>query len=74
MPSSAGLPLLWGIGAAGCMPPMSAYFATVFRLTRNTRAISNLEAYIVHWNTRRRQKGLKGLTPEEFRSQSLMAV
>lgn len=34
----------------------------------------DLEAYIVHWNTRRRQKGLKGLTPEEFRSQSLMAV
>lgn len=33
-----------------------------------------LEAYMVHWNTRRRQKGLKGLTPEEFRSQSLMAV
>ena len=34
----------------------------------------DLEAYIVHWNTRRRQKALKGLTPEEFRSQSLMAV
>ena len=30
--------------------------------------------YIVHWNTRRRQKKLKGLTPEEFRSQSLMAA
>ena len=31
----------------------------------------DLEAYIVHWNTRRRQKRLKGLTPEEFRNQSL---
>ena len=29
-----------------------------------------LEAYIVHWNTRRRQVKLKGLTPEEFRNQS----
>lgn len=74
MPSSAGLPLLWGIGAAGDMSSMLAYFATVFRLTRSTRGISDLEDYIVHWNTRRRQKGLKGLTPEEFRSQSLMAV
>ncbi|MEF2830289.1 MAG: IS3 family transposase, partial [Senegalimassilia anaerobia] len=26
-----------------------------------------------HWNTRRRQVKLKGLTPEEFRSQSLVA-
>ena len=33
----------------------------------------DLEAYIVHWNTRRRQKRLKGLTPEEFRNQSLVA-
>ena len=32
-----------------------------------------LEAYIVHWNTRRRQVKLKGLTPEEFRNQSLAA-
>ncbi|MBQ6651729.1 MAG: IS3 family transposase, partial [Atopobiaceae bacterium] len=24
-----------------------------------------------HWNTRRRQVKLKGLTPEEFRNQSL---
>ena len=32
----------------------------------------DLEAYIVHWNTRRRQKRLKGLTPEEFRNQSLV--
>ena len=31
----------------------------------------DLEAYIVHWNTRRCQKKLKGLTPEEFRNQSL---
>ena len=30
-----------------------------------------LEECIVHWNTRRRQVRLKGLTPEEFRSQSL---
>ena len=32
-----------------------------------------LEEYIVHWNTRRRQVRLKGLTPEEFRGQSLAA-
>lgn len=32
-----------------------------------------LEAYIVHWNTRRRQAKLKGLTPEEFRCQSQAA-
>ena len=31
----------------------------------------DLEAYIAHWNTRRRQVKLKGLTPEEFRNQSL---
>lgn len=43
LPSSAGLPLLWGIGAAGDMSSMSAYFATVFRLTWSTRAISDLE-------------------------------
>ncbi|MBQ6650206.1 MAG: IS3 family transposase, partial [Atopobiaceae bacterium] len=30
----------------------------------------DLDAYIVHWNTRRRQVKLKGLTPEEFRNQS----
>ena len=34
----------------------------------------DLEAHIVHWNTRRRQKKLKRLAPEEFRSQSLMAA
>ncbi|MEF2830244.1 MAG: IS3 family transposase, partial [Senegalimassilia anaerobia] len=33
----------------------------------------DLDAYVVHWNTRRRQVKLKGLTPEEFRSQSLVA-
>lgn len=32
-----------------------------------------LKEYIVHWNTRRRQVKLKGLTPEEFRNQSLVA-
>ena len=31
------------------------------------------DEYIIHWNTRRRQVKLKGLTPEEFRSQSLVA-
>jgi putative transposase len=31
-----------------------------------------LEAYIVHWNTKRRQVKLKGLTPVEFRNQSLV--
>lgn len=33
-----------------------------------------LEEYIVHWNTRRRQVRLKGLTPEEFRHQSQCAA
>ncbi|WP_333524604.1 IS3 family transposase [Bifidobacterium pseudocatenulatum] len=30
-----------------------------------------LDAYIIHWNTRRRQIRLEGHTPEEFRSMSL---
>jgi putative transposase len=30
---------------------------------------ADLEAYIIFWNTRRRQKALDGLTPEEFRNQ-----
>ena len=34
---------------------------------------ADLEAYIVHWNTRRRQVKLKGLTPEEFRNQPFAA-
>ena len=34
----------------------------------------DLDAYVVHWNTRRRQAKLKGLTPEEFRNQSLGLV
>ncbi|MBR1830262.1 MAG: IS3 family transposase, partial [Atopobiaceae bacterium] len=34
----------------------------------------DLDAYLVHWNTRRRQVKLKGLTPEEFRNQSLGLV
>lgn len=33
----------------------------------------DLDAYVVHWNTRRRQVKLKGLAPEEFRGQSLAA-
>ena len=33
----------------------------------------DLDAYVIHWNTRRRQAKLKGLTPEEFRNQSLVA-
>ena len=33
----------------------------------------DLNAYVIHWNTRRRQVKLKGLTPEEFRNQSLAA-
>ena len=33
----------------------------------------DLDDYIVHWNTKRRQVKLKGLTPEEFRNQSLAA-
>ena len=35
---------------------------------------ADLDAYVVHWNTRRRQVKLKGLTPEEFRNQSLQAA
>lgn len=31
----------------------------------------DLEAYIHHWNHARRQVGLKGLTPVEFREQAL---
>ncbi len=31
---------------------------------------ADLEAYIIFWNTRRRQKALDGLTPEEFRNQA----
>ena len=34
----------------------------------------DLEEYIVHWNTSRRQVRLKGLTPEEFRNQSPCAA
>ena len=34
---------------------------------------ADLDAYVIHWNTRRRQVKLKGLTPEEFRSQPLVA-
>ena len=34
---------------------------------------ADLDAYVVHWNTRRRQVKLRGLTPEEFRSQPLAA-
>ncbi len=30
-----------------------------------------LDAYIMYWNTRRRQEKLEGHTPEEFRSMSL---
>ncbi len=33
----------------------------------------DLDDFVVHWNTRRRQVKLKGLTPEEFRRQSLAA-
>ena len=35
---------------------------------------ADLDAYVVHWNTRRRQARLKGLTPEGFRDQALKAV
>ncbi len=34
---------------------------------------ADLDAYVTHWNTRRRQVKLKGLTLEEFRSQPLAA-
>ena len=32
---------------------------------------ADLDGYVVHWNTRRFQVKLRGLAPEEFRSQSL---
>lgn len=35
---------------------------------------ADLEAYIHHWNHVRRQVGLKGLTPVEFREQALREV
>ena len=35
---------------------------------------SDLDEYLVHWNTRRRQVKLKGLTPEEFGNQALTGV
>ena len=34
---------------------------------------TGLDAYMVHWNTKRRQKQLEGHTPEEFRNMSLIA-
>lgn len=34
---------------------------------------SNLDAYVAHWDTMRRQVKLKGLTLEEFRRQPLIA-
>lgn len=34
---------------------------------------SNLDAYVAHWNTMRRQVKLRGLTLEEFRRQPLIA-
>ncbi|PLS30452.1 integrase core domain-containing protein, partial [Bifidobacterium margollesii] len=34
---------------------------------------TGLNEYIIHWNTRRRQRRLEGRTPEEFRSMSLAA-
>ena len=35
---------------------------------------ADLEAYIVHWNTRRRQAALGGLTPAEFRERCMAAA
>ena len=34
---------------------------------------ADLDAYVMYWNTQRRQVKLKGLTSEEFRNQSLVA-
>ena len=34
---------------------------------------ADLDAYVMYWNTQRHQVKLKGLTPEEFRNQSLVA-
>lgn len=34
---------------------------------------NELDAYIIHWNTKRRQIRLEGHTPEEFRNMSLKA-
>nr|WP_314337974.1 IS3 family transposase [Schaalia odontolytica] len=32
---------------------------------------ADLDAYITHWNTTRRQVKIKGLTPAEYRDQAL---
>ncbi|ERH14928.1 hypothetical protein HMPREF1978_01406, partial [Actinomyces graevenitzii F0530] len=32
---------------------------------------ADLDAYVTHWNTQRRQVKLKGLTPAEYRDQAL---
>ena len=37
----------------------------------NERLKADLDAYITHWNTTRRQVKLKGLTPAEYRDQAL---
>ncbi|MDK7160192.1 IS3 family transposase [Pauljensenia sp. UMB3104] len=37
----------------------------------NERFKADLDAYITHWNTTRRQVKLKGLTPAEYRDQAL---
>ena len=34
---------------------------------------ADLDAYVMYWNTQRRQVKLQGLTPQEFRNQSLVA-
>ena len=34
---------------------------------------ADLDAYVMYWNTQRRQVKLKEPTPEEFRNQSLVA-
>ena len=34
---------------------------------------NELDAYIIHWNTKRRQIRLEGHTPKEFRNMSLTA-
>lgn len=41
-----------GSGGAGDMSPISAFFATVLRLARTLFAISSLDAYAAHRDTR----------------------
>ena len=61
--------MLVGLVALGL--PVFANAGSVCPWPAWERFKAELDAYIVHWNTRRRQIRLEGRTPEEFRSMSL---